>query len=142
MDIAEILKDCPKGTKLYSPTFGEVELVSTEDDCICVKTDNDHKQGFFSDGKYSDDGECMLFPSKENRDWSSFKSSVNHKHFKTGDYVLIPYICGDIRKWRLATYSHWDNDLKVHITDCGYWGDDEIISYHDNGSLVGKPVEE
>lgn len=26
INIAEILKDCPKGTKLYSPIYGEVEL--------------------------------------------------------------------------------------------------------------------
>lgn len=32
MNIAEILKECPKGTKLYSPLFGDVELESAKDD--------------------------------------------------------------------------------------------------------------
>lgn len=47
MNIAEILRKCPKGTKLYSPVFGEVELAKVDDDeeypvtCICDYSDTD-----------------------------------------------------------------------------------------------------
>lgn len=34
MNIAEILKDAPKGTKLFSPLFGEVKLESVSDDLL------------------------------------------------------------------------------------------------------------
>ena len=80
MNIAEILKDCPKGTKLYSPLFGECELLYI--DCssntpypiiIGVKYE-EHcftKDGLFY--KEYTNGECLLFPSKNNRDWSTFK---------------------------------------------------------------------
>lgn len=37
MNIAEILKDAPKGTKLYSPLFGEVKLQSVSDAMIEVR---------------------------------------------------------------------------------------------------------
>ena len=33
IDLTKILKDCPKGWKLYTPIFGEVEFSSIEKDC-------------------------------------------------------------------------------------------------------------
>ena len=82
MNIAEILRKCPKGTKLYSPVFGEVELIEVdydedydEDYPITCITKNRVYYSFTSDGMlFSDysDTECMLFPSKDQRDWSKF----------------------------------------------------------------------
>lgn len=78
INIAEILKNAPKGTKLYSPICGECEL-----DCVSIGLDypisvktkyTDHsfgKNGLFVN--FEKDGECLLFPSKENRDWNTFK---------------------------------------------------------------------
>lgn len=40
MNIAEILKDAPKGTKLFSPLFGEVKLESVSDDIIEVRIEH------------------------------------------------------------------------------------------------------
>jgi len=80
LDLTKILKDCPKGTKLYSPIFGNVTLDDIIENCddypIMVNTDTDDGyDSFTKDGKLYDtyDGECMLFPSKDNRDWSTFK---------------------------------------------------------------------
>lgn len=80
MNIAEILKNCPKGTKLYSPLFGECKLIHV--DCISnsaypitIKTEHD-EHSFTKDGlfyKNYTNSECLLFPSKDNRDWSTFK---------------------------------------------------------------------
>lgn len=81
MDIAKILKDVPRGTKLYSPIFGDVIFEDIRQDYIRVKTINIIRE-FYSDGRYYTNGECMLFPSRENRDWSTF--SV----FKKGDFLV------------------------------------------------------
>lgn len=71
--IAEILKDKPKGTKLYSPLFGDVYLSYVKDGIINVQ----HHVGitkFFGDGRYYNypESEPLLFPSKEMQDWSKF----------------------------------------------------------------------
>ena len=83
MDIAEILKNVPKGTKLYSPAFGDVILEEIRQDYIRVRTNNIIRE-FYSDGRYYANGECMLFPSRENRDWNTF----NYCSFKNGDVII------------------------------------------------------
>ena len=77
LDLTQILKDCPKGTKLYSPIFGEVKF--EEIDCsisspVRVIDNAGQLDAFKKDGKYYGykNAECMLFPSKDNRDWSTF----------------------------------------------------------------------
>lgn len=73
INIAEILKNKPKGTKLYSPLFGDVYLSYVKDGIINVQ----HHVGitkFFGDGRYYNypESEPLLFPSKEMQDWSKF----------------------------------------------------------------------
>lgn len=87
INIAEKLKDYPKGLKLYSPLFGRVELLSVDDVCdfpITVKTvERKEKACFTKEGYYHShysDAECLLFLSSEIRDWSKF--------FKRGDIVI------------------------------------------------------
>ena len=76
LNLVEILKDCPEGTKLYSPVFGEVEFESINDIIgpIVVTTNTGNAECFAADGKMHTyyNGECLLFPSKEQRDWSKF----------------------------------------------------------------------
>lgn len=74
INIAEILKDKPKGIRLYSPIFGECafSFVREETDDICVKKHNGEKAFFNSKGLYNILGECLLFPSRNMRDWSKF----------------------------------------------------------------------
>ena len=87
INIAEILKDKPKGTKLYSPIFGKCKLSKVESDtCIRVHTDNNHyyfnKYGHYTtNAMNSIYGECCLFPSKEMHDWSKFA-------WKKGDVLV------------------------------------------------------
>lgn len=102
INIAEILKDCPKGTKLYSPLFGEVKLNETlENNVSILTTGNEGRENFDSFSKngsyypkYSQ-SECLLFPSSEMRDWSKF--------FKRGDVVW----CEDEM---YAIFEGWAND--------------------------------
>ena len=84
LNIAEILKDKPKNTKLYSPLFGDVYFLCVKDDIITVA----HHDGiavFFGDGRYYNypESEPLLFPSKEMCDWSKFA-------WKKGDVLINP----------------------------------------------------
>jgi len=74
IDIAELLIDAPKGTLLYSPICGEVELrqSSNADGYIEVKDSRDEVLEFFRDGRYDMFGESLLFPSKDVQDWNVF----------------------------------------------------------------------
>lgn len=87
LNLVELLKDAPRGTKLYSPIFGECELEDIRKDIgrICVKCTGDFRVNFWENGVYYPGGECLLFPSKDNRDWSTFK--VEKEGFQIGDYV-------------------------------------------------------
>ena len=104
IDIAEILRDYPKGTKLYSPMFGECELIGVDDSKypIVIKAqriDGAISKGIMKDGRYFDgykDAECSLFPSDKMRDWDKF--------FKRGDVVYNPN--GEM----LAIFEGWVND--------------------------------
>ena len=84
LNIAEILKDCPKGTKLYSLVHGEVKLTRVANEYIhCKPNYLNVELNFNSDGRWvKNEGECILFPSKENRDWNTFQ-----RPFKDGDVV-------------------------------------------------------
>ena len=91
LNLVEILNDFPNGTKLYSSVFGEVELDHIDTSCsnypiiIRLKGVEGH-ESLTSEGKmFVDyDGECILFPSRENRDWSKFEPTCE---FKDGDIV-------------------------------------------------------
>lgn len=86
LNIAELLKDCPKGMELYSPIFGKVYLDKIRPHlAIVVTTDKkqgDFKEEFLYDGRYGMNGECMLFPSKGKTTWEGF-----HKPFEDGDIL-------------------------------------------------------
>lgn len=102
LNISENLKDKPKGTRLYSPIFGECafSLVREETDDICVKKHNGEIAFFDSKGLYNTLGEVMLFPSKSMQNWSKFA-------WKRGD-VLISNDGGTeviFDKWYDETYT-------------------------------------
>lgn len=91
MDIAEILKYCPKGTKLYSTIHGEVTLRNIfyidKGYPIVVITCNSAIQKFTEEGHYlknCPNSECVLFPSKNQRDWNKFRLPV-----KKGDIMMV-----------------------------------------------------
>mgnify|MGYP004549934209 CR=1 FL=1 len=77
INIAKILKNCPKGTWLYSLMYREVKLSRVEDDGlnypIVVETKMGDFRSFTKDGRFNisyPEAECLLFPSSEMRDWS------------------------------------------------------------------------
>lgn len=97
-NIAEILKDKPKGIRLYSPIFGECAFCYVREDTndICVKKHNGVIEYFNSEGLYCALGEVMLFPSKSMRDWEKFA-------WKRG-YVLV-----NSRGLKIL-FDRWAND--------------------------------
>ena len=87
MNIAEILKYCPKGTKLYSLVHGEVTLEEIKSDVtypIKVALNDKTSTYYTKDGLFfTEYGDCVLFPSKTQRDWSKFRLPV-----KRGDVMM------------------------------------------------------
>ena len=79
IDLTKILKNCPKGWKLYTPIFGDVEFKEIDTSkvySVNVKLTSGLIESFTREEKLYDrdyyDAECVLFPSKEQRDWSKF----------------------------------------------------------------------
>lgn len=105
INIAEILKDCPKGTKLYSPICGEVKFnkidIDNERHPIALISSRG-TINFAEDGRFCalyDTAECVLFPSTKMRNWSKF--------FKPGDVAIELFNgCGVlVEEWADESYT-------------------------------------
>ena len=115
IDLTKILKNCPKGWKLYSSAFGEVEFQYIELGSvypIIIKLKTELIKKITSNGKLLDlyDVECTLFPSKEQRDWSKFSAPwYKNKRFdpmtlQQYDKVLVRNSLNDT--WGCNLFSH------------------------------------
>ena len=85
IDIYEILKNEEYGTELYTPKCGNVwhsGMANDKDSAKAIWTEDEAGREHFFDknGKIYKEGEILLFPSKEMRDWSKF--------FKKGDVLV------------------------------------------------------
>ena len=107
INLCEILKDCPKGTEFWSPLLGIVKFDSIECKAILVYIkDNDRRFYFMSNGFIQLVGvisaEPMLFPSKDQPDWSKWqypKPKFDPKTLKPFDRVLVRIGDGDAYCW-------------------------------------------
>ena len=149
LNLVEILKVCPKGTKLYSTVYGEVEFDGirngSEHPVRFVKSDVSFgsvtAQGLFFSNS---DGECTLFPSREQRDWSKFKPKkpkFDPKTLHPFDKVLVRDTYEE--PWRCTFYSHerggYDSEYKYCTTSSAY---EYCIPYNeDTKHLVGTKDE-
>ena len=112
LNLVEILKDCPRGTKLYSTVWGDVKFNSVSMDIlrpINVEIDGGIIACIANDGKLDPgfDGECTLFPSKEVRTWDSFqpkKPKFDPKTLQPFDKVLVRDY--NTEKWECDFFSH------------------------------------
>jgi hypothetical protein len=114
MNIAKILENCPRGTELYSPIYGEVgfaEVTVLTESIGCVI--NGNTVYFHSDGSYYKGGECMLFPSKEQRDWNKFMIP-----FKNGDIIIRTEFNPGCKQRNIAIFRNYNigtsNKMTVH----------------------------
>lgn len=107
INIAAILKNKPKGTKLYSTVHGKCTFEAITDEIFkinfCTSKFGLTQSGectLIKFGNMYDGGECIIFPSKEMRDWSKFS-------WQKGD-VLISNDGGTeviFDKWYDDTYT-------------------------------------
>lgn len=137
MNIAEILKNCPVGTQLYCSLMGPVRLtgVGDLDDEYPISISSEHNSiSLTADGKYynNDDGECMLFPSKDNHDWDTFKPVIQ---FRPYDKVLIRD--SDNEDWCCGIFSDLTSYSKPYRMIGGtLWK--QCIPYNENTrTLIG-----
>lgn len=168
LNLVEILKDCPKGTKLYSPVLGEVKFEGIDVDkpypILVTVEENEHESsnlvGFTTDGRflYSYKGECVLFPSKDQHDWSKFKVPVekfDYSTLKPFDKILVRDYNNHIWKCVLFTCmsanhmlatSNWNqgipyNDETKHLAGTTDMPDEKYIWWKqslDYGNMSSK----
>lgn len=158
INLVNILKHCPKGTRLYSPIYGEVTFtrISIINTILCKATKSNgeitsvdfNRLGRFS-GEFSN-AECVLFPSKDQRDWDKFripakkgdimmfddKSAVFMIDAMTDDYVTIIAYVDKYSTFRtgghmLLNYIPASKDMKKKFFDAmdkaGYTWDGETL---------------
>lgn len=149
IDLTKILANAPKGTKLWSPLCGECEFggILSSNNLFKVRVKYKEEEGnttqylcFSPQGKYCDcsEAECLLFPSKNQRDWSKF-----------GKYKkpLMPFQKVLVRTaseypWRCDFYSHYDASVNVHYCISGFtYKDKNILPYEGNEYRLGTVTE-
>lgn len=119
MNIVEILKDKPKGTKLYSSVLGSVSFLRFNDlnESHPIKLSCGE---YTKEGKYFDclEGECTLFPSKEMRDWKKFawkKGALLHDNNNT--FCIFDEFTDDTYTTFKARYpKHYDCEYEASFS--------------------------
>ena len=148
LNLVEILKDCPEGTKLYSPIIGEVVFKRIKDceypEYPIVTRRGNRILSFTKEGLFFPEGECiMLFPSKDQRDWSKFKikkPKFDPKTLQPFDKVLVKYLKDDY--WSCDLFSNITKDGEIHPYLCVSGVYDYCIPYNDDTKhLVGTTDE-
>ena len=142
IDLTKILKNCPTGFELYSSVYGEVKFVGIDENhkhlWIDIKVKNNIYVSLTLEGKfsYNYDGECVLFPSKDQRDWSKFKAPIkrfNPEEFKPFDKVLLRIDERGI--WQPDFFGYKDGNCITCVT----YGNVKCIPYNEETKhLVGK----
>lgn len=135
LDLTKILDGCPEGTKFYSSVYGEVafiEITNANHFPIKLKYYTIDKFALTTlvtkDGQieYDCNGECTLFPSKDQRDWSKFErfwdkpkvERFDPKTFQPFDKILVRnedrtwyidfFVCFDEQKCVNCISDRWD----------------------------------
>ena len=137
INLCQILKDCPKGTKLWSPVWGDItfETIDAFNGLVYVLK---HKgvHIILNNGKFDADGECIIFPSKDQRDWNKFKAPIkrfNPEEFKPFDKVLLRIDERDI--WQPDFFGYKDGNCITCVT----YGNVRCIPYNEETKhLAGK----
>lgn len=146
LDLTKILNGCPKSTEFYNTIFGNVSLNN-------IILDHEYpiiiSQGIITipltkEGKYiiDYDGECTLFPSKDQRDWSKFERFWDKPKAEKFDVsTLQPFDKVLVRD----EDCYWTADLFSHIDDsidrvcCSWYSWKQCIPYNEETKhLVGK----
>lgn len=108
LNIAAILKDKPVGLKFYSPTFGCISFNGVHKGKVYFFSDDTNAHSVKQNGKMYDGGECIIFPSKEMRDWEKFA-------WKKGDVLIGD--CGFV-----CIFKEWASDDYTKFNGCYFDG--------------------
>ena len=156
INLCEILRDCPKGTKFYSLVFGEetyfkgVSLYQGNPRPVFIYGKYGEGQNFCLSRKghpYADNyGECCIFPSKEMRDWTKFtapwlkRERFDPKTLKPFDKVLVR--SENIFNWNCSLFSNIDDFSSKYPFSCLSMCYRFCIPYNDETKhLVGTKEE-
>lgn len=139
--ILEILKKAPKGTPLYSLVIGECSFKRIEDPFTIVVSDDEGKEHFYHrSGRLWGaglNGERLLFPSKENRNWDNVCfEKFNINTLEPFDKVLVRN--KDNHCWTAGLYSHYEDygEQRFYITNNISWN--QCVPYNEETKhLVG-----
>ena len=126
LDLTKILDGCPKGIDFYHTVYGTVLFNSIDLDSEYPIRFIVGKNGVNSVTKLglaiSDyKGECVLFPSKDQRDWSKFERFWDKPKVEKFDpMTLQPFDKvlakdGFSSKWTCTFFSHMDNDVSFPV---------------------------
>ena len=126
INLIKILKNCPIGTEFYSSVLNTVVYEGMGERSsyrrrIFVSCNNT-LYSFTSSGRLEpfSNGECVLFPSKEQRDWNKFtapwlkKDKFDHRKLKPFDKVLVKI--GSF--WQIELFSHICKDYSEFPYQC------------------------
>lgn len=147
LDLTKILQGCPEGTKFYHSVYGEVCLtlisenalypvilsVCQDGSMISVTEDGRLYEGF--------NGECVLFPSKDQRDWAKFERFWDKPKVERFDpKALLPFDKVLVRDedcyWTADLFSHIDNSIGKVCCSVFLWK--QCVPYNDETKhLVG-----
>ena len=139
IDLTKILKGCPVRQKFYSTVSGDVEFIRLLDSkkILFTYNDGDCYCDLFvqSDGKFNSNGECIIFPSKDQRDWSKFErfwdkpkiERFDPKTLQPFDKVLVRNRKTEIWLTDMFTF-HIDEPVAKCITGAYM----QCIPYNDN----------
>ena len=135
LDLVELLKDTPKGTKLYSTIHGECWFNKIGNDPkypIMVNISKDTVVSFSKDGRWNIDyqGDCTIFPSKENRDWSTF--SLENESYKVGDHIfhLETKDTYFLTRKSQSRDGFWAKRINCYTDDCEVFIGNEDLCYY------------
>lgn len=149
LNLCEILKYCPIGTKFWSPLLGEVELSSIHGSSVSVRYYTGSIWDINSDGTTTLGGvtspEIILFPSREQRDWTKVKYEPKKEKFdpkmlKAFDKVIVKNIQNNI--WHIQYFSHINEKSTTYPFFCLHDSYAYCIPYNDDTKhLVGTKEE-
>ena len=151
IDLTKILENCPVGWEFWSDNYGKVRfkcINKSYDRPIFVKRTDGGNAYYTKEGWCSKDfsASCLLWPSKDCRDWSKFtapwykKEKFNPKTLKPFDKVLVK--CNNSESWKVQLFSHIIEDDKICPYVCISYNYKYCIPYNnDTKHLVGTTEE-
>lgn len=151
IDLTKILENCPVGCEFWSDNYGKVRfkcINKSYDRPIFVKRTDGGNAYYTKEGWCSKDfsASCLLWPSKDCRDWSKFtapwykKEKFNPKTLKPFDKVLVQ--CNNSESWKVQLFSHIIEDDKICPYVCISYNYKYCIPYNnDTKHLVGTNEE-